>query len=693
MGFNIMKEQFGVPGTAQIMIDNVTLMEAKNYEAKIRAVDGVDTVMGADTITDAYPPNEFVPTTAICDYFKDGHALMNITFLESDSSPRTSQAIEKIENIVGSEGHLSGQAIQQKSLIDSLNKEVVYAMIIAVVLIFGLLCLFTTSWFEPILFLAVMGIAIIINMGTNIFMGEISFLTSSIVAILQLACAMDYSIFLLHAYTRRKEAGEDLKSALRGGWIESIKSILPGGIATATGFLALLFMNFSIGYDMGIVLAKGIVISVLTVLFLMPALIIRFDKFIEKTSHRSFLPSFRKLGQVSYKGRYIVLVLAVLITIPCYVGQDMNHFLYGTESIGGSKGTKLYNDEQAIKNVFGQTNTIVILYPNTSDVKEKGLGDDLKNLNFVSSVTSLSNIVPQGVPADFFPKSLTSQLHGSQYDHMMVNISTQGESDYAFQCSNQIEKVVKQYYPNNSYLMGATPSTQDIKTTITADYDRVDKLSLIAVALVVAVSFLSIFAPVVIIIPIEMAVFMNMFFPYLVGDKLFFLGFLIVSNLQLAVTVDYSILMVNHYLEHRTRMGKKDAMIETIEVSAPSIVTSALILAGVGYVMHFISSIAAIASIGELLGRGALLSLLTVLFVLPALMVLFDKPLTHRRRKKVIGRHSIEISVETPASIHGKEEFFIMRFITYIKSVITGKRPSKKQNKKFKGGMTDEKSI
>ncbi|PKM58315.1 MAG: multidrug transporter [Firmicutes bacterium HGW-Firmicutes-3] len=693
IGLNIMKEQFGYPGTAQVMIGNVTLTEAKNYRDKIRSIDGVDRVIGADVIIDTYLTGDFIPTVAIDDYYKDGYALFNITFLESDSSSGTSKAIDEIENIVGSKGHLTGQAIQQKSLSDSINKEVAYAMVAAFILIFTLLCLFTTSWFEPVLFLMVMGIAIIINMGSNIFMGEISFLASSLVAIIQLACAMDYSIFFLHAYIRRKKAGDDLTSAIRGGWIESIKSILPSSITTIASFLALTVMEFSIGYDMGIVLAKGIVISVLTVLLLMPALLLRFDKRIEKTSHRSFLPSFRSLGQFSYKSRYIVLVLALLIIIPSYVGQGMNDFSYGTESIGGSQGTRLYNDEQAINNVFGQSNSIVVLYPNTSNIKEKELGDELQDLNFVISVTSLSNTLPQYIPTSFFPESLTSQLQGSQYNRMIVNIRTDGESDYAFQCSDHIEKIVKQYYPDDAYLIGVTPSTQDIKTTITADYSLVNKISLLSVAFVVAASFLSIFVPIVVIIPIQLAVFINMFFPYIVGDKLFFLGFLIVSSLQLGATVDYSILMTNHYLEHRTRMGKKEAAIETIIVSAPSIMTSALILSGVGYVISFTSTLTGIASVGELLGRGALLSLLTVLFLLPALMVLFDKPLTYRQRKKAIGRQNKEISVDIPAFPCGNMGLCIKRFIVYIKDTITGENPNKKPNIEFKRGITDEENI
>ena len=277
-GLDIMKREFGYPGSAEIMLDNVTLDEAKGYEDKIKAVEGVDTVTGPDTVTDVYMANEFISEDDVKDYYKDGHALISVTFLNDDSSPKTSKALGQIK------GHFSGPAVQNKVLNDTITKEVSGVMGYVVFIILAILCLLTTSWFEPILFLAVMGISIIINMGSNIFLGQISFLTSSVAASLQLACAMDYSIFLVHAYSRRRANGEDLIPALKGGWLEAVKSILPGGAATSIGFLALTQMKFSIGYDMGIVLAKGIIISVLTILFLMPALILRFHKLMGRTS-------------------------------------------------------------------------------------------------------------------------------------------------------------------------------------------------------------------------------------------------------------------------------------------------------------------------------------------------------------------------------------------------------------------------
>ncbi|MCX7614565.1 MAG: MMPL family transporter [Clostridiales bacterium] len=638
-GIDIMKKEFGYPGTARVMLDNVSLYEAKAYKDKLAAVDGVDLVLWADTKTEIYQSNEFIKAKDIEDYFKNGHAVMDIVFKEEDSSPITSKAISEMKTITGNKGHFIGSAVQNKSLNESLNKEITNATIIGVVMIIIILCHTTTSWFEPVLFLLVMGIAIMINNGTNIFLGEISFLTSSVSAILQLAVAMDYSIFLIHSFTSEKEAGVEPKKAIANAIRHSADSILACGVATIIGFVALTLMKFSIGFDMGIVLAKGIFVSLITVLFLMPSLIMKWSGLIEKTAHRSFVPSFQKFGEMVYKSRFVVIILVLILTIPSYVGKGLNDFLYGNDSVGASEGTKVYEDEQAINAQFGRSNLLLLLVPNTSMVKEKQLSDTISDLSFVKSVTSLANTLPQGIPESILPDSILSRLHTKDYSRILVYIKTKSESSLAFECSDQIQSIVKQYYPNHSYVVGVTPCTQDIKTTITKDYDFVDLLSLLGVAFVVMIVFKSIFIPVLVIIPIEVAIFINMAFPYLVGEKMVFMGYIIVSCIQLGATVDYSILMTNNYLN--CRKGGTDrtgALIDAVKTTAPPVLTSGMILASVGYILHFTSSITAIGDIGHLIGRGALFSMALVIILLPALLHLFDNQITKSRlrQKRII---------------------------------------------------------
>lgn len=267
-----MEKEFGYPGTARVMVDDVSLYEAKAYKEKIEAVGGVDRVLWADSETDVYQAGSFVESEDIEDYYKNEHSVMDIVFKEGDTSNQTSKAIDEIRKITGTKGHLIGPAVQDKSVSENLKSEMGKILTLAFVLIGLVLVLSTTSWFEPILFLFIMGIVIVINNGTNVFLGTISFLTSNVSSVLLLACSMDFSIFLLHAFIRKKEAGEEPEQAIRNALDEAMGSIIPSGVSTIAGFLMLATMKFTIGFDLGIVLAKGIVISMATVLFLMPAL-------------------------------------------------------------------------------------------------------------------------------------------------------------------------------------------------------------------------------------------------------------------------------------------------------------------------------------------------------------------------------------------------------------------------------------
>jgi predicted RND superfamily exporter protein len=638
-GIEIAKKEFGFPGTARVMIEGVTLYQAKMFKDRFEAVDGVDTISWADTpeditkLTDVYQSSKFINMNNIKDYYKDGYTVMDIAFDEDDYSLRTSAAIDKIKEIVGEKGRFAGAAVQTKSYSESINKEASSAMVYMVLIIALILTITTTAWFEPVLFLLVMGIAIVINMGTNIILGEISFFTFSLASVLQLAVAMDYSIFLLHTFTAEKEAGAEPSKAIAIAIRRSSYSILACGFATIIGFLALTLMEFSIGLDLGIVLAKGIFISMLTVLLLMPSLIVRWSKLIEKTAHRPFLPSFDKAGQWIVKMRYVVLIISIVIALPSFVAKDMNSFLFGNAAVGAGEGTKAYEDDKAISSRFGSSNIVLAVVPNTSIVKERQLSASLEKLDYVNKVASMPKFLPAVIPENILPESITSRFHSKNYARMIVFMNTDSESDYAFKCSDEIKSIVNKYYPKDSYVTGTTPFTQDTKTTILSDNTYVDMLSLLGVAIVAMIAFRSILIPVLLLIPIEIAIFVNMAIPYLMGDKLVFMGYLIVGCIQLAATVDYSILMSNHYLESRSRMDKKEAILETITATAPPILTSGMILGSAGYVLSFTSSISAIAGMGQLIGRGTFLSMLLVVVLLPALLHTFDKQIySHMKR-------------------------------------------------------------
>lgn len=620
---NLMEEEFGYPGTARIMIEDVSIYQAKLYKAEIEKIKGVDMVSWMSS--DVYMSQSFVDLEKQEEYFKDDCAVMDITFIEGDSAKETKQAINEIKKLLGEKGRYSGSAVESKSLEETLTREVAIAMGLAVVLILLILCLTTNSWFEPFLFLAIMGIAIILNMGSNLLLGTISFLSSSVASILQLAISMDYSIFLLHTYTREKKTGLGKEQAMSNAIRISSSSILSSALTTFVGFLALLVMRFGIGKDVGLVLAKSIICSVATVLLLMPALIIKFDDLIERTAHKPFIPEFHHLGNRVFRIRYGIFILMLVVAVPSYVGQKMNSYTFGNSSLGASEGTVVYDDTKAIEEKFGRSNLYLAIVPNGSIVKERRLAEEIEDLYYVKSVTAISSVLPEGVPESIVPKSITDMLRSDHYTRMLIYTKTAGESEFAFQTSDELSAVVRKYYPENAYLVGNTPATQDMKSISTVDYMFVNILSLLGVAVVVAFTFKSGVIAVVVMIPICLATYINMALPYLYGETMMFWGYVIVSCIQLGATVDYSILLSNNYLDERLEFQKKEAIIRAVNKSALSIFTSGLILTVVGYGLFFISSVSAVGMIGHLVGRGAVLSLIFVVFGLPALLVITDK--------------------------------------------------------------------
>ena len=633
---DVMEQEFGYPGMARIMVKDVTLPEARTIRQRISRVDGVDLVVGPDLAANVYSTDAFIKNSLTDRFYKDGNAVYQIIFEDGDSDASTHKAINEIYGIVGKDrGCFAGSAVSSKERQESITREIAMAIGMAVVIIWLILTLTTTSWFEPFLFILVMAVAIVLNMGSNIMFGRISFFTFSTAAILQLAVSMDYSIFLLHTYTAIKQSGVDSRPAMEAAIEKSCSSILASGATTIVGFLVIALMKFTIGRDVGFVLTKGIVCSLVTVLFLMPTLILRFDKKIEKTAHRSFLPPLDGLGKLMYRIRIPVLAAAAFCAVPCYFGQSMNYFYYGDDALGSGPGTRVYEDSRAIEDVFGKTNVIIAMVPNGNVIKERRLTEELEDQEFIDYALSMAGTLPQGIPESFLPETVTKQLRTGSYARILISMENREESSYSFQCSEKLKEIVKKYYPEDSYVIGMTPTTMDIRDILTDDYNRVSIISLAGVALVVMLTFHSVMVPVLVIIPIEVAIYLNMTIPYIIGDSMVYIGYIIVSCLQLGATIDYSILMTNNYMEFRETMGSRDAAVTAIAKSAISILTSGGILTVVGYLLYFTSSIQAISQVGRLVGRGALLSMILVLSLLPALLAAFDKPIRRQQQRAV----------------------------------------------------------
>ncbi len=651
VAIDLMEREFGYPGTARIMIRDVSIYEAYMYKQMLENIDGVDMVTWMTE--DVYMAQDFIDLDAQKDYYRDRCAVMDITFDKGDNDTLTKEAITEIQEVLGERGCYAGPAVENKSLEETLDREIRIIMAVAVVLILLILCLTTDSWFEPILFLAVMGIAIILNMGSNILLGTISFMSSSVSSVLQLATSMDYSVFLLHTYVRRNEEKPGNKEkAMTGALKESAVPILSSAMTTFVGFMALLAMRFGLGRDVGLVLGKSIVCSVITVLFLMPALLLRFGDLIEKTRHKSIMPRFSLVSRGVFKLRYIVMILMAVVVVPAYVAQNMNSFTFGNSALGRSEGTKVYDDTAEIEEKFGRSNLYLIIVPNETPIKERELADELEELYYVKSVMGIANVLPVGIPESFVPESIRGQLRTENYARMLMYTRTDTESELAFATSDEIQEIVKRYYPENAYVVGNTPSTQDLKELMVPDYAVTNVLSLLAVAVVVGIAFKSMLLPILVLIPITIATYMNMTVPYLQGESFMFNGFIIVSCIQLGATVDYSILLTNNYMYNREHgLEKKSAAIDALQRSILSILTSGTILTVAGYGIYYISSVSAISSLGHLIGRGGLISMCMVILAVPALLTAFDgiifreKAIRDKIRQKEIERFRRRVAV------------------------------------------------
>lgn len=629
IAINKMEDTFGYPGTGRLMLKDVTIYEAKQYKTEIEKIDGVDQVLWCDTLNPIYVSSTFIRYDDIDDYYKDGNAVMDITFVEGDTSKRTHRAIEAIEKLCGEKGDLVGMSPTNKFTEEHVKSQMNMIMGIVVALVFLILLVTTTSYFEPVLFLTVIGAAIVINKGSNIVLGKISFVTNNISDVLQLATSMDYSVFLLHAYERERDNGLDKIPALKKGLSNTLNTVLSSSMTTFFGFVVLVLMKFKMGLDLGIVLSKGILCSLAMVILFMPSLLLSWSDRIDRTRHKPFMPKFEKTSVVLNRISPVLLIISILSAGMIYAAQGMNSFMYGSDATGAGPGTSIYEETEEVNQIFGRSNLLVAIFPTGSLNTEEALVDELKDKEYVKKVMGYTEYVPKGVPEKMLPSSITEQFHKDGYARLLIYIKTKPESPTAYKCTEEITDIIRRYYPDEAYITGNTPTTRDMEEILIPDYKLTNNLAMLCIYVVVALAFKSLLMPLVAMVPIMMAIYLNMAFPYFSGSTLIFIAYAVVSCIQLGSTIDYAILSTDTYLQLRkSGNGKKEAAKQMSQNSLPSILTSGLILVICGYAIYFISSIPAISEVGHLVGRGAIFSVIFVSGLMPILLKLIDRFIT-----------------------------------------------------------------
>ncbi|MBM7839632.1 putative RND superfamily exporter protein [Alkalihalobacillus xiaoxiensis] len=616
----VMEEEFTatIPNT-NVLIQDVSIQEALQYKEDLASIDGVSDVVWLDDVIDTRIPLEMVDTDLTSSYYQDGHALFSLT-IESGAEV---EAVDSIYTLIGEENAASGEAVNTATSQNMAGTESFYAAALLIPIIIIILVLSTNSWAEPLFFLVAIGVSVLINLGTNIFLGEISFVTQSVAPILQLAVSLDYAIFLLHNFSDELKKGHSPEQAMANAMKSSFPVIFVSAVTTFFGFMSLMLMDFQIGADLGLNLVKGIVLSFISVVVLLPALTLYLYKWIEKTQHKSLIPSFSGVGGKILKFRVPALVLVFLLIVPSFLAQGSTSFIYGLGDL--PETTRAGADAQLIEDTFGQSTPIVMLVPNDDVGVEEELVADLESLTNVDSVMSYTNMIGAAIPADFLDESITSEFQSENYSRIMVFTDAGVEGDIPFQLVEDVRNLASSYYGDAAYSLGESVTLYDMRETVTKDNQVVNIMTIVTIAIVLMITFRSLTIPIILLLTIQAAVWINLAIPYFTNDPLVFVGYLIVSTVQLAATIDYGILLMETYKHHRQTMPAYQAMKKALDEKIFSIIISASILSSVGFILWFTSSNPTVSSIGLLLGRGAALAFILVIAFLPAMLLLFDK--------------------------------------------------------------------
>ncbi|GIN62700.1 hypothetical protein J27TS8_26930 [Robertmurraya siralis] len=620
IALDIMEQEFegGVPSN-RVMVKDVTLQEALTFKKQLSAIDGVSDVTWLDDAVDIKSPLEMAEPKTVETYYKNDTAIYLFSIRPGDEV----QVTQAIYDLIGEENALAGESVNTATQQTMAGKESMFAAMLLVPIIIIILVVSTTSWIEPLFFLTAIGISVLINMGTNFFLGEVSFVTQSVAPILQLAVSLDYAIFLLHSFSDYRKKVADPDEAMELAMKKSFSAIAASAATTFFGFIALSFMEFEIGSDLGINLVKGILLSFISVMVFLPALTLLFYKWIDKTQHKPLLPSFKKMGNGVVKVRLVSFIFVLLLIVPAFLAQSKTDFTYG---IGEQpETTRTGADIVKIKEEFGESTPIVLLVPKGDVVKEEELVHDLEELKHVTSVLAYVNTVSAAIPPEYLDPAITEQFYSENYSRIILQTETKNEGKEAFQLIEKVQQAADEHYEEDVYLVGESVTLYDIKTTVEKDNKLVNLLTIGTVALVLFVTFRSISIPVILLLTIQTSVWINLSVPYFTDSPLQYVGYLLISIIQLAATIDYAILLTDAYRDYRKEMNVFQAVRKTIDDKIFSIGVSASILSSVGFILWITSTNPIVASIGLLLGRGALLAFILVVFFLPAMLVLFDK--------------------------------------------------------------------
>ncbi len=623
-GEQILTEEFKIGAFSFVMVDNMSNYDLLKLEEKIKTIEGVEQAFSIADLTDISIPIEMVPEEIVDKIYKDDETIILVTFSGSTSEELTMESVKQLREVVDDATKVSGMTAMVLDTRDLSSEEVLAYIVISVLLCFIVLIFATDSYLVPIFLLGNIGVAILYNMGTNIMLGQISYITKAITAVLQLGVTMDFSIFLYHKYEQSKITEKDKKKAMQIAIVDTFKSVFGSSLTTIAGFLALCFMDLTLGMDIGIVMAKGVLCGLISVLILFPALLLVFDKAIEKTKHKVYLPKLKKIQQFVIQHNVIIVILFLLLFIPAMIGNNKVEVYYKLDkSLPADLASTLANNH--LKETFNIVSPELILIDKNIDAgKREELVQNLKDIEGIDFVIAPRTILDLGIPIEMLPEELSKMIENDTYQLLIINSTYEVASKELEHQIKEVDTLVKKY-DSKAIVAGEGPLMNDLTTIADHDFKMVNYASIIVIFILMLFVLKSISLPFILICSIEFAIFLNMAIAYYSGTTLPFIASIVVGTIQLGATIDYAILMSTKYLEERKKKKKKEAMKTTLETTVPSILVSALCFFAATFGVAMYSKIDMIGSICNLLSRGAIISMLVVMLLLPTLLLLFDK--------------------------------------------------------------------
>ena len=635
-GENILTDDFGLGSYAFVMVDNKSSNYILNLEDKIKNIKNVNAVYSVADVIDTTIPYDMLPDEVKDKLYSDNETIIFVTFDGSASEDSTITAVRELRETVSDATKVSSMTAMVIDTRDLSNQEIVAYVAIAVLFCLIILLLTTDSYIIPFLLLGNIGIAIIYNMGSNYFLGDISYITKSISAVLQLGVTTDFSIFLYHKYEDSKKKIKDKKKAMSDAIVQTFKSILGSSLTTFAGFLALCTMDLLLGKDIGIVMAKGVLFGLLTVVTIFPAFLLIFDKQIDKTKHKILLPEFKKLPKFITSKSKAILIIFIILMIPAYYGNSHYDVYYKLDdSLPKDLAFNVANSDLAKK--FNITSPeIIILDKDVSSSEVEELTDELKNVKGIDLVLAPSEIINNGLET-ILPDELQDLFNNDKYQLVLTNSTYEIASDKLNDQITTINKIVHKY-DKKAIVAGEGALMKDLITIADHDFKMVNYTSLAVIFVIMILVLKSLSLPMVLSLVIEFAIFVNMSIAYYTGTSLPFIASIVVGTIQLGATIDYAILMSTTYIEKRQKSAdKKKCMEETLQFTIPSIITSALCFFAATSSVGFYTKIDMIGSICNLLARGSLISMASVIFILPTLLMMFDKIVLKNKNAKKEG--------------------------------------------------------